>query len=114
MKCARPCYKLVGPYSLLKAHKFPLFVPHQVSGISTILCMLPLIFVPTYAIVAFAKTVFIVVGVGLLHGLFLLPTLLCFLPRTLSFSPVNEENPPTPTREILLPPVAETEATIPE
>ena len=34
------------------------------AGLSTFLCMLPLILVPTYAIVAFAKTVFIVVGVG--------------------------------------------------
>ncbi|RCN48704.1 patched family protein [Ancylostoma caninum] len=34
------------------------------AGLSTFLCMLPLIFVPTYAIVAFAKTIFIVVGIG--------------------------------------------------
>ncbi|KAL3117844.1 hypothetical protein niasHT_001435 [Heterodera trifolii] len=52
------------------------FVP----GISTALCMLPLAFVPTYAIVAFAKTIFAVISIGLLHGLFLLPVLLCALP----------------------------------
>ena len=40
------------------------------------LCMLPLIYVPTYAILAFAKTIFLVVGLGLLHGLFILPVLL--------------------------------------
>lgn len=43
--------------------------------------MLPLIFVPTYAIVAFAKTIFVVVGVGLLHGLFFMPVLICWLPE---------------------------------
>ena len=48
--------------------------------------MLPLVFVPTYAIVAFAKTVFIVIGVGLIHGLFFLPVLLCAAPIRLSLS----------------------------
>ncbi|KAL3114876.1 hypothetical protein niasHT_014690 [Heterodera trifolii] len=43
--------------------------------------MLPLAFVPTYAIVAFAKTIFAVISIGLLHGLFLLPVLLCALPE---------------------------------
>lgn len=52
-----------------------MFTPMMQAGISTILCMLPLIFVPTYAIVAFAKTVFVVVGLGLLHGLFYIPIL---------------------------------------
>lgn len=50
------------------------------AGFSTILCMLPLIFVPTYAIVAFAKTVFVVVGVGLLHGLVFMPVVICWIP----------------------------------
>ncbi|KAL4002759.1 Patched family protein [Acanthocheilonema viteae] len=50
--------------------------PMLQAGISTILCMLPLIFVPTYAILAFAKTVFLDVGLALLHGLFILPVLL--------------------------------------
>jgi hypothetical protein len=44
--------------------------------------MLPLIFVPTYAIVAFAKTVFVVVGIGLLHGLFFMPVAICWLPES--------------------------------
>ncbi|VDM21295.1 unnamed protein product [Wuchereria bancrofti] len=51
------------------------------AGISTILCMLPLIFVPTYAILAFAKTVFLDVGIALLHGFFILPILLVTLCR---------------------------------
>lgn len=50
------------------------------AGFSTVLCMLPLAFVPTYAIVAFAKTVFVVVGIGLLHGLFIMPVAICWLP----------------------------------
>ncbi|KAL3117849.1 hypothetical protein niasHT_001440 [Heterodera trifolii] len=54
--------------------------PMLQAGISTALCMLPLAFVPTYAIVAFAKTIFAVISIGLVHGLFLLPVLLCALP----------------------------------
>uniref|UniRef100_A0A183BIQ4 SSD domain-containing protein n=1 Tax=Globodera pallida TaxID=36090 RepID=A0A183BIQ4_GLOPA len=53
--------------------------PMLQAGISTALCMLPLAFVPTYAIVAFAKTIFAVILIGLLHGLFLLPVFLCAL-----------------------------------
>ncbi|PAV91835.1 hypothetical protein WR25_15596 isoform D [Diploscapter pachys] len=37
------------------------------AGLSTFLCMLPLILVPTYAIVAFAKTIFLTVGIGKLE-----------------------------------------------
>ncbi|CAI4224709.1 unnamed protein product [Auanema sp. JU1783] len=51
-------------------------LPMVQAGLSTFLCMLPLILVPTYTIVAFAKTVFLVVGIGLVHGLFVLPVLL--------------------------------------
>ncbi|KAK0422054.1 hypothetical protein QR680_007336 [Steinernema hermaphroditum] len=61
-----------------------MFAPMLQAGASTVLCMLPLVFVPTYAIVAFAKTVFIVVSVGLFHGLFVLPVLLSFMPRKLT------------------------------
>ncbi|GMT20234.1 hypothetical protein PFISCL1PPCAC_11531, partial [Pristionchus fissidentatus] len=54
------------------------------AGISTLLCMLPLMLVKTYAILAFAKTVFAVVFLGLFHGLFVLPVLLSiYPPRTL-------------------------------
>jgi hypothetical protein len=55
--------------------------PMSQAGISTVLCMLPLIFVPTYAIVAFAKTIFAVVFLGLLHGVFLMPVFLCLFPN---------------------------------
>ena len=59
-------------------------MPMIEAGTSTVLCMLPLIFVPTYAIVAFAKTVFLVVGIGLVHGLFILPVLLVNVPEKIS------------------------------
>lgn len=56
--------------------------PMLQAGTSTCLCMLPLVFVPTYAIVAFAKTIFIVVGMGILHGLFFMPVMfLCLTPN---------------------------------
>ncbi|CAJ0942847.1 unnamed protein product, partial [Mesorhabditis belari] len=53
-------------------------IPMLQAGISTFLCMLPLIFIQTYTIVCFAKTIFIVVGCGLYHGLIVLPVLLSF------------------------------------
>uniref|UniRef100_A0A1I7U4A4 SSD domain-containing protein n=1 Tax=Caenorhabditis tropicalis TaxID=1561998 RepID=A0A1I7U4A4_9PELO len=56
-------------------------MPMCEAGLSTFLCMLPLIFVPTYAIVCFAKTVFLVVATGLLHGLFILPVVLALFSR---------------------------------
>ncbi|KAF1769513.1 hypothetical protein GCK72_001330 [Caenorhabditis remanei] len=56
-------------------------MPMCEAGLSTFLCMLPLIFVPTYAIVCFAKTVFLVVAIGLLHGLFILPVVLALFSR---------------------------------
>lgn len=56
--------------------------PMVQAGTSTCLCMLPLVFVPTYAIVAFAKTIFIVIGMGILHGLFFMPVIfLCLTPN---------------------------------
>ncbi|KAE9420029.1 hypothetical protein Angca_005701 [Angiostrongylus cantonensis] len=58
------------------------------AGLSTFLCMLPLIFVPTYAIVAFAKTIFIIVSIGLVHGLFVLPVLLSLSVHSSTPSPL--------------------------
>ncbi|KAI1725332.1 patched family domain-containing protein [Ditylenchus destructor] len=51
--------------------------PMLAAGTSTVLCMLPLFLISTYAIVAFAKTVLVVVTSGLAHGLFFMPVLLC-------------------------------------
>uniref|UniRef100_A0A0N4ZI90 SSD domain-containing protein n=1 Tax=Parastrongyloides trichosuri TaxID=131310 RepID=A0A0N4ZI90_PARTI len=55
-------------------------VPMINAGLSTFLCMFPLIFIQTYTILAFAKTIFIVVGLGLIHGLFILPIMLSLSP----------------------------------
>ncbi|KAI6188144.1 Patched-related protein 9 [Aphelenchoides besseyi] len=54
------------------------------AAFSTILVMCPLFFVRTYAIVAFAKTVFVVVAVAILHGLFIMPVLICWVPENLN------------------------------
>ncbi|CEF67843.1 Sterol-sensing domain and Patched family-containing protein [Strongyloides ratti] len=61
------------------------------AGLSTFLCMFPLIFIQTYSILAFAKTIFIVVGLGLVHGLFVLPIILILVPLNDEFT-VNFEN----------------------
>lgn len=58
-----------------------MLIPTIEASTSTLLCMLPLFFVPTYAIVAFAKTIFVVVGAGLMHGLFFMPVMLCMFPN---------------------------------
>jgi hypothetical protein len=54
------------------------------AGLSTAICMVPLILLTTYAVVTFAKTVFIVVAIGFFHGLFLLPVALAALPNSLA------------------------------
>uniref|UniRef100_A0A1I8B6C5 SSD domain-containing protein n=1 Tax=Meloidogyne hapla TaxID=6305 RepID=A0A1I8B6C5_MELHA len=51
-------------------------IAQSLDGISTALCMVPLVFLPTYAII------FAVVSIGLLHGLFFLPVMLCALPES--------------------------------
>lgn len=43
---------------------------------STVICMLPLFTVQMYVIMSFAKTVMCVGALGILHGLFLVPSLL--------------------------------------
>ncbi|KAM3723201.1 Patched-related protein [Dirofilaria immitis] len=53
-------YKLTGDREeRIKQSLHEMCGPMLQAGISTVLCMLPLIFVPTYAILAFAKTVFL-------------------------------------------------------
>ncbi|VDO80827.1 unnamed protein product [Onchocerca flexuosa] len=73
-------YKLTGDREeRIKRSLSEMCGPMLQAGISTVLCMLPLIFVPTYAILAFAKTIFLDIGLALLHGLFILPILLVTL-----------------------------------
>ncbi|KAK6054635.1 hypothetical protein COOONC_07861 [Cooperia oncophora] len=50
------------------------------ASLSTFICMLPLFYVRTYIIVAFAKTVTLVATFGLLHGIVIIPVCLSFFP----------------------------------
>ncbi|KHJ80964.1 hypothetical protein OESDEN_19355 [Oesophagostomum dentatum] len=56
--------------------------PMAEASLSTLICMLPLFFVPVYIIVAFAKTVCLVSLLGLFHGTVVIPVCLSFLIRT--------------------------------
>ncbi|VDM70475.1 unnamed protein product [Strongylus vulgaris] len=56
--------------------------PMAEASLSTLICMLPLFFVPVYIIVAFAKTVCLVSLLGLFHGIVIIPVCLSFLIRT--------------------------------
>ncbi|PIO76835.1 hypothetical protein TELCIR_01080 [Teladorsagia circumcincta] len=51
------------------------------ASLSTLICMIPLFFVPVYIIVAFAKTVCLVAIFGLLHGIVIIPVCLSFFPK---------------------------------
>uniref|UniRef100_A0A0K0DUE9 SSD domain-containing protein n=1 Tax=Strongyloides stercoralis TaxID=6248 RepID=A0A0K0DUE9_STRER len=51
------------------------------AGLSTIMCILPLIFLNSYSPLVFVKTIFLVVTLGFIHGLIILPTILTALPE---------------------------------
>uniref|UniRef100_A0A158P7Z2 SSD domain-containing protein n=1 Tax=Angiostrongylus cantonensis TaxID=6313 RepID=A0A158P7Z2_ANGCA len=53
------------------------------AGCSTILCISPLLLVDSYMVYVFVKTVYLVIVLGLLHGIVFLPALLL----TVSFIP---------------------------
>uniref|UniRef100_A0A914WWF6 SSD domain-containing protein n=1 Tax=Plectus sambesii TaxID=2011161 RepID=A0A914WWF6_9BILA len=63
-------------YGTLSAVGFPMIQ----AGISTAICVLPLIFNDIYIFLAFVNTICLVVGFGLVHGLFILPVVLAALP----------------------------------
>jgi hypothetical protein len=55
--------------------------PLMQCGFSTILFVLCLLFVKTYMSEVFVKTMVLVVSLGLIHGLFAVPTILCAMTR---------------------------------
>ncbi|EPB79954.1 patched family protein [Ancylostoma ceylanicum] len=46
------------------------------AGCSTIFCISPLLLIDSYMVYVFAKTIYLVIGLGLLHGIVFLPALL--------------------------------------
>ncbi|CAI4225069.1 unnamed protein product [Auanema sp. JU1783] len=46
------------------------------AGVSTIFCVSPLLFIDSYMVLVFLKTIFLVILLGLLHGIIFLPALL--------------------------------------
>ncbi|VDD85922.1 unnamed protein product [Enterobius vermicularis] len=54
------------------------------AGASTVMCVLPLLFLQSYSPIVFLKTIFLVVAWGLLHGLLVLPAFLGSLPDCLT------------------------------
>uniref|UniRef100_A0A0N4U1D9 SSD domain-containing protein n=1 Tax=Dracunculus medinensis TaxID=318479 RepID=A0A0N4U1D9_DRAME len=53
------------------------------AGLSTVLCVSPLLLVDSYMVSVFLKTIFLVISLGLLHGILFLPSLL------LTVTPLN-------------------------
>ncbi|KJH46706.1 patched family protein [Dictyocaulus viviparus] len=58
------------------------------AGFSTILCISPLLLVDSYMVYVFVKTIYLVIGLGLLHGIVFLPALLL----TTGSSPTSKDN----------------------
>ncbi|CAB3400636.1 unnamed protein product [Caenorhabditis bovis] len=54
------------------------------AGVSTICCILPLLFRASYSPSVFVAAIFLVVSLGMLHGLLILPTFLAALPESIT------------------------------
>lgn len=70
------------------ARQCPLTMLWVQATISTVICALPLFFVPVYMVVSFAKTIVCVCALGIFHGLMVVPVLLS-LRMTLCTVPKN-------------------------
>uniref|UniRef100_A0A915C1G2 SSD domain-containing protein n=1 Tax=Parascaris univalens TaxID=6257 RepID=A0A915C1G2_PARUN len=66
--------------------------PMVQAGISTILSVSPLLLIDSYMVLVFIKTIFLVIGLGLLHGIVFLPVLLL----TTGSSVISDKPPPHP------------------
>ncbi|VDM69014.1 unnamed protein product [Strongylus vulgaris] len=53
------------------------------AGCSTIFCITPVLLIDSYMVYVFAKTIYLVIGLGLLHGVVFLPALLLTVRLTL-------------------------------
>uniref|UniRef100_A0A1I8BRH1 SSD domain-containing protein n=1 Tax=Meloidogyne hapla TaxID=6305 RepID=A0A1I8BRH1_MELHA len=74
------CIPLTNKIDKLKYTLESVGWPMLQAGISTILCILPLALINKYSPTVFVYAVIFVCSLGLLHGLVLLPCLLCHLP----------------------------------
>uniref|UniRef100_A0A915IPE5 Uncharacterized protein n=1 Tax=Romanomermis culicivorax TaxID=13658 RepID=A0A915IPE5_ROMCU len=99
--------KLAKMYEALSSIGYPMLQ----SGASTILSVSCLCFVPSYMVLVFFKTVFLVVVLGVFHGLIVLPTFLAWLPENCCHQPAEimigekndndkEKSPPDIVRDI--------------
>ena len=54
------------------------------AGVSTVFCVLPLVLLNSYPPMVFLRAISLVVLLGLAHGLWVLPCVLCHLPNWLT------------------------------
>ncbi|VDK66869.1 unnamed protein product [Onchocerca ochengi] len=73
-----------GPHEKLEHTLQTVGWPMIQAGASTVMCVLPLVFLQSYSPMVFFKTIILVVSWSLLHGLILLPALLGALPDCLT------------------------------
>nr|CAD2179448.1 unnamed protein product [Meloidogyne enterolobii] len=71
--------RMLSPEQRVHASLLAIGFPLLQCGMSTILFVLCLLFVDTYMSEVFVKSMFLVVSLGLIHGLFVVPSMLCAL-----------------------------------
>ncbi|CAD6189063.1 unnamed protein product [Caenorhabditis auriculariae] len=75
---------LRGPTERLEHTLDAVAWPMIQAGVSTICCILPLLFRASYSPSVFVAAIFLVVSLGMLHGLLILPSFLAALPESLT------------------------------